>query len=173
MLDREISVKTPEKIAAFDIEVDATAGFPLSENPVGRVLAISLFDGEDEIFICDNDEAEMFRQFNKALEQYDFIFGWNSAAFDYPYLIARAKAVGEPIRRIFFQHLDLFGIYMTYFKREETEFRIQSEELKAMHSLPTHSISSSMNSIRRIERCGDRHIKCISKCVGSEFNQKN
>jgi DNA polymerase I len=134
MLDKSISVKQPEKIAAFDIEVDATAGFPLSENPVGRVLAISLFDGKEEIFICEDNEIDMFKKFNKALEQYDFVFGWNSAGFDYPYLLARAKNIGEPIRKIFFQHLDLFGIYMTYFKREETEFKLKTVAQKILGS---------------------------------------
>jgi DNA polymerase I len=134
MIDLDIKTKYPDSIAAFDIEVDASAGFPDINNPQSRILSISLFDGRDEMFICDDSEIEMLSEFNKLLPRYDTIIGWNSAAFDYPYIINRARSLGISIDEDLFQHVDLFGIYHTYFKRDISDFKLKSIALRVLGS---------------------------------------
>jgi len=132
MIDKDIKVAYPERIAAFDIEVDATKGFPDIQNPEGRILAISIYDGNEEIFLSEDDEIKMLKDFNKLLPNYDVFIGWNSAGFDYPYLVNRAKKLGINIDVEMFQHIDLFGIYSTYFKRDITDFRLKTIALKVL-----------------------------------------
>jgi DNA polymerase I len=126
MIDTDLKVAYPERIAAFDIEVDATKGFPDVKNPESRMLAISLYDGEEEIFISDDDEEKMLVEFNKLLDKYDALIGWNSAGFDYPYIVNRSRKLGVKIDLDMFQHIDLFGIYYTYFKRDITDFKLKT-----------------------------------------------
>jgi DNA polymerase I len=134
MIDLDLKVAYPERVAAFDIEVDATKGFPDINNPQSRVLSISVYDGEEEIFLCSDDEIEMFKEFNKLLRKYDVMIGWNSAAFDYPYLVERAKRLGYYIDEDMFQHVDIFGIFQTYFKREMSDFKLKTVALKVLGS---------------------------------------
>ena len=132
MLDLDLKVAELSRIAAFDIEVDATSGFPDPINPAQRILSISVFDGSEEIFLCSDDEYEIIREFNKLLPRYDVFIGWNSAGFDYPYLLSRAEKLGVKIDQEMFQHIDLYGIYSTYFKREETDFKLKTIALKVL-----------------------------------------
>lgn len=132
MLDTDLKVAYPEKIAAFDIEVDAASGFPDIENPQNRILSISVYDGEEEIFISEDDEVKMLRDFNKLLLKFDVMIGWNSAGFDYPYLVNRAKVLGLKMDEDMFQHVDLFGIYHTYFKRDITDFKLKTIALRVL-----------------------------------------
>jgi DNA polymerase I len=132
MIDTDLKVMYPESVAAIDIEVDALHGFPDINDPQSRILAISLYDGKDEIFICDDDEIAMLKEFNKLLPKYDVIIGWNSAAFDYPYIINRAKNLGLKIDEELFQHVDLFGIYHTYFKRDISDFKLKTIAQKVL-----------------------------------------
>jgi len=132
MIDKDIKVAYPERIAAIDIEVDATKGFPDIQNPEGRILAISVYDGNEEIFLSEDDEVNMLKSFNKLLPNYDVIIGWNSAGFDYPYLVNRAKKLGVFIDEEMFQHIDLFGIYSTYFRRDITDFKLKTIAYKVL-----------------------------------------
>ena len=132
MIDTDLKVTYPERIAAFDIEVDATKGFPDIKNPENRILAISVYDGEEEIFISEDDEEKMLREFNKLLDKYDVLIGWNSAGFDYPYIVNRARKLGVKIDEDMFQHIDLFGIYYTYFKRDITDFKLKTIAQKVL-----------------------------------------
>jgi DNA polymerase I len=132
MVDTDLKVMYPDSVAAIDIEVDALHGFPDINDPQSRILAISLYDGKDEIFICDDDEISMLKEFNKLLPKYDAIIGWNSAAFDYPYVINRAKNLGLKIDEELFQHVDLFGIYHTYFRRDISDFKLKTIAQKVL-----------------------------------------
>jgi len=132
MIDTDLKVAYPERIAAFDIEVDATKGFPDIKNPENRILAISVYDGEDEIFISEDDEEKMLKEFNKLLDKYDVLIGWNSAGFDYPYIVNRARKLGVKIDVEMFQHIDLFGVYYTYFKRDITDFKLKTIAQKVL-----------------------------------------
>jgi len=132
MIDTDLKVMYPERIASFDIECDATSGFPDVRNPQSRILSISLYDGCDEIFLCEDDEIEILKEFNKLLSKYDILIGWNSAAFDYPYIVNRAKTLNVRIDKELFQHVDLFGIYYTYFKRDLTDFKLKKIAQKVL-----------------------------------------
>lgn len=125
MIDLGWRVKHPEKIAAFDIEVDASHGFPEPTDPRSRILSISIV-GDETIFICEESEEDTIEQFvREGLMKYECLLSWNGAAFDYPFLVQRAKFLGVKLPRLLFQHVDLFGIFFTFFKRDRTSFSLK------------------------------------------------
>jgi len=132
MIDRRWRVRMPSKIAAFDVEVDASKGFPDVNDPTSRCLSISIYDGEEEIFICEDDEVAMFREFFKVASRYEVLFGWNSAVFDYPYIINRARKLGVEFDRDMFTHLDLYGLYLRVFSKEEKSFKLKDVALRIL-----------------------------------------
>ena len=107
-------------IAYFDIEVDfhETKGFAPPEDPFNKVTAITVYlswidqlvtlaipperltmeTAQDLVVGFENthlfgDEGEMLKTFLSLLEDADVVSGWNSGAFDIPYLVNRIARV--------------------------------------------------------------------------------
>ena len=71
-----------EKILAFDIEVaSSTGGFP---KPGDKVFLLSMSDGEDAWVLEGEEVCDLAREVRRTGAA--FIFGFNSAGFDIPYL---------------------------------------------------------------------------------------
>lgn len=110
----------PLNVGFYDIEAEVDLsrgeGYPMPENPYGRVNSISLYDrttneyhmiilppeGESITLIDDESsvtvytcvtEKQLLDTFSKLTENIDVLSGWNSSKFDIPYLMARAKVV--------------------------------------------------------------------------------
>ena len=102
-------------VATMDIETESEHGFPQVDNPIERVLSITLknhstkkfvvfglhsyqTDREDVTYIkCDNED-DLLRKFLSFWEinMPDVLTGWNTRFFDLPYLINRIKVrLGE------------------------------------------------------------------------------
>ena len=102
-------------VATMDIETESEHGFPQVDNPIERVLSITLknhstkkfvvfglhsyqTDREDVTYIkCDNED-DLLRRFLSFWETNmpDVLTGWNTRFFDLPYLINRIKVrLGE------------------------------------------------------------------------------
>ena len=97
-------------VATMDIETESEHGFPEVDNPIERVLSVTLknhqskkfvvfglgeyqTDREDVTYIkCDNED-ELLRKFLNFWESNmpDVLTGWNTRFFDIPYLINRIK----------------------------------------------------------------------------------
>ena len=97
-------------VATMDIETESEHGFPQVDNPIERVLSITLknhtskkfvvfglgvyqTDREDVTYIkCDNED-ELLQKFLNFWEinMPDVLTGWNTRFFDIPYLINRIK----------------------------------------------------------------------------------
>jgi DNA polymerase elongation subunit (family B) len=108
--------KFPLKIFLLDIEVDARGEFPVPEKAAAPINLITVFDTltktthtwglkeryiptlENCIYHCCKDEQDLILQFVDfwKSDYCDVASGWNSAGFDFPYLINRfRKLFGE------------------------------------------------------------------------------
>lgn len=122
----------PANTSFFDIEVDFDLadgyGYPTPKNPFGEINSISIFDvmlqtyimfipslNKSKINLTDTwneypvevvwtrNEKDMLKQFSEYLEHVDIIAGWNSSAFDIPYIMARAiKLFGTEKAKVMF-----------------------------------------------------------------------
>ncbi|AFK50634.1 DNA polymerase family B [Thermogladius calderae 1633] len=94
------------RILAFDIETYTKTGSPKpSQDPV-IIIGVMNDKGELRSFTSDGlDDKKVIQEFVKYVQEYDpdIIVGYNSDAFDWPYLLERAKRVGvklEVTRRL-------------------------------------------------------------------------
>ncbi len=81
---------------AFDIEVYNKSGTPQPDrDPIISIALVS--EDFNEVFVAETkNDRELIAKFRKLLLDYDpdLIYGYNCNKFDWPYLVARAKAVG-------------------------------------------------------------------------------
>jgi len=85
----------PDDILYFDIEVDASDGFPEPREASSRILSIAGVDGEGrEMYFDDDDERELVESFLEAADGYPVLAGWNALGFDYEYLEHRSERLG-------------------------------------------------------------------------------
>jgi len=97
-------------VATMDIETESEYGFPQVDNPIERVLSVTLknhqskkfvvfglseyqTDREDVTYIKCENEDELLRKFLSfwGANLPDVLTGWNTRFFDIPYLINRIK----------------------------------------------------------------------------------
>ncbi|MHC1572343.1 MAG: DNA polymerase domain-containing protein [Methanosarcinales archaeon] len=115
------SISILEKYAVIDIEVLSGTEFPTAEEAVEPVIIISVYPSggkpfcfvngkgvevkRDDVVVC-KDEASMFQAFCRYVQRegFDLLIGYNSDAYDFPYLINRAARIfdrGEnPLRKL-------------------------------------------------------------------------
>lgn len=60
-------------------------------NPIARVLSVAAGDENDKIWICSDDETEIFNQTYDILQKYTLMISWT--LYDKEFLAARAKAL--------------------------------------------------------------------------------
>jgi len=105
LIDRRLTFSAEPRFAFYDIEVDASEGFPEPSNPTGQVISYAIADDRGrEDFFCSPDEREVFERFQEEMRRYDFLVGFRSGyrvgregeqeGWDLPYLVARAKKIG-------------------------------------------------------------------------------
>jgi DNA polymerase elongation subunit (family B) len=105
LIDRQLTFCAEPRFAFYDIEADATQGFPDPSNPTGAVISYAIADDRGrEDFFCSSDEREVFGRFQEEMCRYDFLVGFKSGyrvgkggeqnGWDLPYLVARAKKIG-------------------------------------------------------------------------------
>jgi DNA polymerase elongation subunit (family B) len=105
LIDRQLTFSAEPRLAFYDVEADASEGFPEPSNPTGAVISYAIADDRGrEDFFCSSDEREVFERFREETERYDFLVGFNSGyrvgrggeqkGWDLPYLVARAKQIG-------------------------------------------------------------------------------
>jgi DNA polymerase I len=91
--------KYPElKVLAFDCEMAVEHGLPSAEKDPIILLSLATSDGRTEIFSGDS-ERQIIEDFLHFIKKYDpdAIVGYNSDAFDWPYLRARAQLNKIPL----------------------------------------------------------------------------
>jgi len=115
MIDKDIKISKNPKVLYFDIETDSRKGIwtkESGEDPDQRILSIGAIDENGkEFFICEDDEYEIYKQFNKLLQQYDLLVGYNNLRWDNPFLEARAKVLGIKYDPKQTQWLDMMLLY--------------------------------------------------------------
>jgi DNA polymerase I len=86
------------RVMAFDCEMAAPGRMPLPEKDPVVIISVATNDGKKKLFKMDdgNDDSIVITGFLEFLREYDphIIVGYNSDAFDWPYLISRAKKHG-------------------------------------------------------------------------------
>tara|TARA_Y100000034_G_scaffold24311_1_gene28318 strand:+ start:535 stop:3021 length:2487 start_codon:yes stop_codon:yes gene_type:complete len=108
-------------VATMDIETESEHGFPQVDNPIERVLSVTLknhqskkfvvfglhgyqTDREDVSYIKCENEDELLRKFLNFWEinMPDVLTGWNTRFFDIPYLVNRIKVRlgGDEVKRL-------------------------------------------------------------------------
>jgi len=103
----------------------------------GRIIAVGALDAEaDKPLVFTGDEREILQAFWKAAQGYDFFVGWNSLAFDVPFLELRSWLNGiEPTfeisqrRYAVTNHVDLYML-MTAWKGNR--FKLLKHDLSSV-----------------------------------------
>lgn len=88
----------PLRIMAFDCEMASPHGMPTPEkNPI-IIISVATNHGETKLFVKESDENDgsIIKDFISFIDGFDphIIVGYNSDAFDWPYLMERAKKDG-------------------------------------------------------------------------------
>lgn len=116
---RNADTESPYNVSFFDIEVDFDLsegkGYPSPKNPYGEINAFSIFDSHFDAYVMlipwhlkgkvnlsdkregkhveiiwTKNEKDMLRSFADYIQHVDITSGWNSNAFDFPYIMERA-----------------------------------------------------------------------------------
>lgn len=98
------------KVLSFDIEVNNPQGMPQPDRDPIIIISFSSNRGFRKVFSTKNssldfvevvaDERELLKKFVDTIksEDPDFILGYNSDAFDFPYIRDRALKLGVPLK---------------------------------------------------------------------------
>ncbi len=95
-IDLDVSFLRPESndIMYFDIEVDDRGKFTEAADADSRILSIAAIDGDkQEFYFDDKDEVQLIRNFLNTADNYIVLAGWNSLAYDFPYLQNRCAEI--------------------------------------------------------------------------------
>jgi len=115
MIDTNLKASTKPRVLYFDVEADSRKGIWIPESgrpPDQRLLSIAAIDGNGrEYFICYEDEVEIYREFNKLMERYDLLVGYNNLRWDNPFLEARAKVLGVEFNQKITNWQDMMLLY--------------------------------------------------------------
>ena len=94
---RPVKDYPPLRIMAFDCEMASPHGMPTPEkNPV-IIISVATNRGETRLFVMESeDDDSIIKEFLNFVREFDpqIIVGYNSDAFDWPYLIKRARKNG-------------------------------------------------------------------------------
>jgi DNA polymerase elongation subunit (family B) len=99
-----------ERVCFLDIEVEALQEFPQPELAQHRILSIAVV-GNEETFISEQDEREMYKKLEEVLGKYQVVVGWNWVKFDMKYLLTRAENLGIQFHIFPRQWADMLWIY--------------------------------------------------------------
>jgi predicted PolB exonuclease-like 3'-5' exonuclease len=126
--------KDPEKIAAFIEEAKAEAISKMALDPdLGKVIAISYKEGDDETKVLTGDEKEMLTKFwNLHAEHMGRVCGYNIIGFDIPFLMRRSMFLGVqpltiPVTKKYstFPAMDLMGIMFHWEKAKSLKWVVR------------------------------------------------
>jgi DNA polymerase I len=91
MIDNNIEIEDDMDILYFDIETDDSKG----GIEIGRDRIISFAAcSKKKVYFEMGDEKEILEKFVKLIKKYDCLVGWNSEAFDLPYIQMRCQVYG-------------------------------------------------------------------------------
>ena len=112
MIDMGWSVEQPKHCLYFDIEVDASFGFPNPDEAATRILSIACIDETERIWVfSDDNEMVLIKKFLELTSGYEVVSGYNSMGFDWPYIQNRCKRLGLTFEWFSVVHVDLLPIY--------------------------------------------------------------
>lgn len=129
MIDEEIGVNIPDKedILYFDIEVNASDGFPEPKKAEKRILSIACRNGVgEEWFICEDDERDTLEKFFEVMKDHFVLVGWNSIRFDWPYVENRAKMLNISYNPYEFIHVDLLPLYKYLIRKNNDMYSLDA-----------------------------------------------
>jgi len=146
-LDNDLKVSETYKIGYFDIEVDdsGSGGLDIGKS---KVLSYSIKSSTDEIFYNSlkeiPSEKDLLTKFLEDITQFDVISGWNSFAYDIPYLKSRMQLYG--LKMPFIAHIDMM-LRMIHAYRFDTQIRSYSLDSIANHFLGTSKVKRTTKVI--------------------------
>lgn len=111
MIDSDIRFTDKRNALSFDIEVDASKGFPLPAVAEAQIVSIAAMDNQGGEFFfyakTGSQEKKLLYDFYALCQKYTVIGGWNSQAFDLAYLDKRSERLDVELEWKKLNHLDI------------------------------------------------------------------
>ena len=128
LIDNDVKIQENYRVAYFDLETDDRG--KLSEKESQRILSVAWEgdryddDPDDCGFLLleemsDWGEKKMLSEFVRQMKRYDVLVAWNGNGFDFPMVIARARAVGVRVNWRLWHFADPLPVFRKRFLRQQ------------------------------------------------------